>query len=52
MTHATHAVIESLASSNPELLDAPELEDELTLMMVGYLGHQSEAGKVLDDSAP
>jgi len=37
MTHATHAVIEGLAASNPDLLASSDLEDELTLMMVSYL---------------
>ena len=37
MIHSTHAVIDNIAASEPELLDAPELEDELVLMMQRYV---------------
>ncbi len=37
MIHATHAVIDNIAASEPDLLDAPELENELVLMMQRYV---------------
>jgi len=37
MIHSTHAVIDNIAASEPKLLDAPELEDELVLMMQRYI---------------
>jgi len=39
MIHATHAVIDNIAASEPDLLNAPELEDELVLMMQRYIGN-------------
>jgi hypothetical protein len=37
MIHSTHAVVEVLGATRPELLEAPELEDELVKMMVSYV---------------
>lgn len=37
MIHATHAVIDNMAETHPDLLDSPALEEELTLMMCRYV---------------
>jgi len=37
MIHATHAVIDNIAASEPALLNTSELEDELVLMMQRYV---------------
>ena len=44
MIHSTHAVIDNIAASEPELLDAPELADELVLMMQRYVEKSVEPG--------
>jgi AcrR family transcriptional regulator len=35
--HTTHAAVDSMAASNPELLDTREFEDEVTLLMLRYV---------------
>ena len=37
MIHSTHAVVEVLDTTRPELLDAPELEEELVTMIMRYV---------------
>lgn len=37
MIHATHAVIDNVAISQPDLLESHSLEDELVLMMLRYV---------------
>jgi len=37
MMHATHAIVDNIASSEPELLSAPLFEDELVHMMHSYI---------------
>jgi len=37
MIHATHAVIDNVAVSQPHLLESQNLEDELVLLMLGYV---------------
>ncbi len=37
MMHATHAAIEEIGATEPQLLESQQLEDELTLMMASYV---------------
>src|SRR5690606_31727876 len=37
MMHATHAMIDNIAASDPDLLGSPALEDELVVMMLRYV---------------
>jgi AcrR family transcriptional regulator len=37
MIHSTQAVVEVLGATRPELLEAPELEEELVTMMMSYV---------------